>query len=148
MLPLFVRQLFYIAEKQSFAHIARQTGIPYRTVLALRTGKLDLSSQFRTSMRNMFQREAYGRLRQAGLSASESRRWSWYTPSQNVIKETEVKAAISEMTTGAVARRLEVLGLPTTQANVDKYFDELHQAITESVRKSRKPTEDIIEHIT
>lgn len=146
MIPVFVRQLFYIAETQSFASIARATGIPYRTVLGLRTGKIDLSSQFRTSMRNMFQRTAYGRLRRAGFSASESRRWSWYTPEQNVIKEKSLTFKVGELAQGAVASKLRKEGLPTTKENVDRFYDEMFELVQEGIRQSIEPTEIIMDY--
>lgn len=146
MMPLFVRQLFYIAETQSFAAIARQTGIPYRTVLAARSGKLDLSSAFKSSLRNMFQREAYGRLRAAGFSTSESRRWSWYRPERVVIHENSLKYKIGELATGAVAAKLRAEGMPTEPRAVNDMFDEMYRKIQEGIQRSIEPTEIIYDY--
>lgn len=146
MIPVFIRQIAYIAEGQSFAAIARMTGIAYRTVLAIRTGKVSLTSAFKTSIRNMYQREAYGRLRETGFSASQARRWSWYRPERVVIHELSLKHKIAELATGAVASKLHALGLPTTKGRVDEMYDEMYQAVKVGIQQSIEPIEVIYDY--
>jgi hypothetical protein len=146
MISAALRQLFYVAETQSFASIARSTGIPYRTVLAMRSGKIDLSSTFKNSLRNMYQRTAYGRLRNIGFSASESRRWSWYRPERVVVHEASLKYKIGELTTGAVAAKLRAKGLPTTEGTVSDLFDQMYEKVKEGIQRSIEPTEIIYDY--
>jgi len=146
MIPLFLRQLFYVAETQSFAAIARSTGIPYRTVLAIRSGKIDLSSSFKASIRNMYQRESYSRLRDTGFSTSQARRWSWYRPERVVIQEYSLKYKIGALATGAVAARLRKTVIPTSQGAVDALFDEMYEKIKTGVQQSIEPIEVIYDY--
>lgn len=146
MIPLFLRQLSYIAETNSFAAIARMTGIAYRTVLAMRTGKVSLTSAFKTSIRNAYQRTAYGRLRETGFSASEARRWSWYRPERAVIHELSLKHKIAELTTGAVASKLNALGLPTTKGSVEDLYDEMYEAVKMGIQRSIEPIEVVYDY--
>ncbi len=146
MMPLFVRQLFYIAENQSFAAIARTAGIPYRTVLAIRSGKIDLASQFKSSLRNMYQRESYSRLKDAGFSSSQARRWSWYRPERAVIHETSLKYKIGELATGAVAAKLRKDGIPTGKGAVDTLFDEMYEKVKIGIQRSIEPSEIIYDY--
>lgn len=146
MIPVFLRQLFYIAETQSFAAIARGIGIPYRKVLALRAGKIVLSSAFKSSLRNMYQRTAYSRLRKTGFSPSEARRWSWYRPEEVVIKEKALTYKIGELTTGAVAAKLRAEGIPTTPGGVDKLYDDLFEQIKAGISESIEPTQIIMDY--
>jgi len=141
MIYAYMRQLFYVAEQRSYAYISRATGIPYRTVLAMRAGTMKLTSEFTRSMRNIYQRESYGRLRETGFSPHEARRWSWYRPEEVVIKEMSLKYKIGELATGAVAAKLRSLGLPTTKKAVDDLFDEMYQAVKEGIQTSIEPTE-------
>jgi len=143
MIPLIPRWLYYISQEKSFAAIARATGIPYRTVLQLRTREMPLTTVMRQGLRNMFQREAYGRLRRTGFSTKEARRWSWYRPEQVVIKDMAMKNRIQYLTSGSLAERLESKGLPTTAGNIDEIYDEVYENIREKISKSPKSTEDI-----
>lgn len=143
MIPLIPRQLFYIAQKQSFAAIARATGIPYRTVLALREREITLTTAMKQGLRNMFQREAYGRLRQTGFSANEARRWSWYRPERVTIKALTMKNKISYLATGAVAQKMEAEGIPTSKEATDALFDDMYEKVKEGISTSDKSTEEI-----
>ncbi|MBA7547453.1 hypothetical protein ES705_39875 [subsurface metagenome] len=146
MILKYARQLAYVAEQRSYAYISRQAGIPYRTVLAMRAGTMKLSSEFARSMRNMFQRESYGRLKEAGFNVQEARRWSWYNPEQVVIKSMSLKAKIGELATGAVAAKLRKLGLPTTIKSVDDLFDDMYRAVKEGIQRSELQTEDWMDY--
>ncbi|MBA7715714.1 hypothetical protein ES703_124768 [subsurface metagenome] len=145
MIYKYMRQLFYVAEQRSFAYISRTTGIPYRTVLAMRSGKIKLTSEFTRSMRNMYQRESYGRLRETGFSTYEARRWSWYTPEKVVIKTFSLKARIAELATGAVAAKLESLGIPTSKGAIDDLFDDMYERVRVGISKSLHTTEELME---
>jgi len=146
MIAAYVRQLFYIAEQRSFAYMARMTGIPYRTVLAMRAGVIKLSSEFARSLRNMYQRESYGRLRKTGYSATEARRWSWYAPERAVIKEMSLKHKIAELATGAVAAKLEKEGIPTSKKAVDDMYDEMYEKVKSGIESSIEPSEVIMDY--
>jgi len=146
MIAAYVRQLFYIAEQRSFAYMARMTGIPYRTVLAMRAGVIKLSSEFARSLRNMYQRESYGRLKQTGYSATEARRWSWYAPERVVIKELSLKHKIAELTTGAVAAKLKKEGIPTSKGAVDDIYDDMYEKVKAGIKTSIEPTETIMDY--
>ncbi|GAJ09320.1 unnamed protein product [marine sediment metagenome] len=141
MISLFARQLSYIAEKQSYAAIARSTGIPYRSVLAMREGKIKISSVFKKSIRNMYQREAYGRLKDTGFSSSQARRWSWYKPEKVVVQTYSLSYKIGELATGALAGKLKKEGLDITKVNVDDLFDEMYEKIKIGIQISIEPTE-------
>jgi len=146
MIPAYVRQLFYVAEQRSFAYMSRMTGIPYRTVLAMREGKIKLTSEFARSLRNMYQRESYGRLRKTGYSATEARRWSWYAPERAVIKEMSLKHKIAELATGATAAVLEKEGIPTTKQAIDDIYDDMYGRVKTGIETSIEPTETIMDY--
>jgi len=143
MIPLIPRQLFYIAQEQSFAAIARGTGIPYRTILALREREITLSTLMKNKIRNMYQREAYSRLRRTGFSTKEARRWSWYKPERVTIKDLSMKNKISYLATGATAQKLEAEGIPTTKEATDELFDDMYEKVKEGIQASDKTTEAI-----
>lgn len=146
MIPLMPRWLFYISQEKSFAAIARATGIPYRTVLRLREPGAKITTVMRQGMRNMFQRESYSRLKRVGYSATEARRWSWYKPERVVIKTFSLQAKIAELTTGAVAAKLEAEGIPTSKDAIDDLFDDMHERVKEGIQESIEPTEIIMDY--
>lgn len=146
MIPRYVKQLFYVAVERSYAFIARITGIPYRTVLAMRAGKIAIKSEFARSLRNMYQREAYGRLRETGYSATEARRWSWYAPERAVIKEFSLKAKIADLATGALASKLKKEGVPTSRKAIDDMYDEMYEKVKKGIETSIEPTETIMDY--
>lgn len=146
MIPLIPRQLFYIAQEQSFAAIARGTGIPYRTILALRKPGVTITSAMKKGLRNMFQRTAYNRLRRTGFSSFEARRWSWFRPERVTIKDLSMKAKIATLTTGAVAGKLEAEGIPTTKEAIDELYDDMYKRVKEGVSESIETTEVIMDY--
>lgn len=141
MIALFARQLSYIAQKQSYAAIARSTGIPYRTVLAMRDGKIKIDSEFKKSMRNMYQRESYRRLKDTGFSSSQAKRWSWYKPERVVVQTHSLRYKIGELATGALAAKLKKKGLDVTKVNVDDLFDDMYERVKQGIQRSIEPTE-------
>lgn len=146
MIPLIPRQLFYLAQEQSFAAIARMTGIPYRTVLAMRERVIPLTVTQKASMRNAYQREAYGRLRRTGFSTKEARRWSWYRPERATIVDLSMKNKISYLTGGGIAKKLEAKGIPTSKEATEEMFDEVYEAVREGISVSDEPTETILDY--
>lgn len=146
MIPLIPRQLFYLAQEQSFAAIARMSGIPYRTILSLREPGVKITSVMKQGLRNAFQREAYRRLRRTGFSTKEARRWSWYRPERVTIADLSMKNKISYLTSGGIAKKLESQGMPTTKEATADMFDEVHEAVRKGVSKSDEPTEAILDY--
>lgn len=146
MIPLIPRQLYYIAQEQSFAAIARATGIPYRTVLALRKPGVKITDVMRAGLRNMYQREAYQRLRRTGFSTHEARRWSWYRPERVTIKDLSMKSKIATLTTGAVAVKMESEGIPTSKKATGDLFDDMYQKVKDGVSESIESTEVIMDY--
>lgn len=144
IVPRYLKQLSYVAEKRSYAYIARESGIPYRTVLAMRAGKIKISSEFARTMRNTFQREAYGRLRKTGFSTQEARRWSWYAPERVVLQEMSLKLKIAELTTGSVSAHILREGLPITGETVSELYDKYYEDIRQGIATSPLPIEDIM----
>lgn len=143
MIAAFVRQMLYVAERRSFAYIAREIGLPYRTVLTLRRGELDISSAFKSSIRNLYQREAYQRLRDVGYSYHEARRWSSYNPERVGLRSHTLRLKIADLAQGAVASKLRKEGLAITKRNIDSYFDEMYNKVKRGIQHSRKTTEEI-----
>lgn len=141
MIPLFVRQLSYIAEKQSYAAISRTTGIPYRTVLAMRTGTIGASTTAKRALRNMYQREAYGRLRETGYSSSQARRWSWYKPERVVVNTYSLRFKIGELATGALAAKFRQHGIPTSIGAVSEMYDDMYERVKKGIIRSIEPSE-------
>ena len=94
----------------------------------------------------MFQRESYSRLKRVGYSATEARRWSWYKPERVVIKTFSLQAKIAELTTGAVASKLEAEGIPTSKDAIDDLFDDMYERVKEGIQESIEPTEIIMDY--
>ena len=146
MIPVFLKQLAYTAKTNSFAAIARATGIPYRTVLRLKNGLGTVIPEYKRVIRNMYQRTAYANLKRAGLSANQANRFSWYRPEVVKVNAHLVEFKVGELATGKVAAKLRKLNLSTTQENVDKYYDDVFEAIKEGMRKSPLQLEDILDY--
>lgn len=82
-------RLEFATRYQSQASISRATGIPQSTLSYVIRGERTLPSKYHTVLRNMYQRTAYSVLKDAGLSSTQARRFSWYSPTriENVLSE-------------------------------------------------------------
>ena len=143
MTPIAVRRLNYVAEQRSLGWIARESGIPRSALARLAEPGRIIPRQYETSLRNMYQRESYRRLREVGFSFHQARRFSSHAPESVSIKTLDMHLIIQDLTIGAVAREHEEMGLPEYSPISADLWDEMYTDIRDSMQKSKKPWEDL-----
>lgn len=141
------RRTTYIAAQRSDVWISEQTGIPRSTVGFVRRGERYLPKQYRTELRNLYQRESYGRLREEGFSYHQARRFSSYAPESAKLNASTMRLLADDLTRGAIASRLKKLNLPVTEENITAEWNTMRKDIVEGLRRSHKSWEDIKEYI-
>ena len=123
------------------ADIARETSIPQSTLSYAMRGERELPVKYNPSLRNLYQRTAYAELRGAGLSSTQSRRFSWYSPDKifDVLNNTKnLVSRIVDIRLEQYMQYLESIGQPTTE---DAARQILEEAVEKSISKSDLPEE-------
>lgn len=135
------RRLGYIGDTRSDIWIARETGIPRSTLGYVRRGERRLPTQYRAAVRNLYQREAYRRLREVGVSSIQARRFSWYTVKKVRAVTDIVNKLVADLTHNRVISLIANPENEYTVGDYDKLFGENYQYIRDALRKSEKPVE-------
>lgn len=134
-------RLTAVKETLSQAEISRQTGIPQSTLSYVLSGERELPDKYKKATRNIYQRTTYRQLRDTGLSATQARRWSWYSPPT----VTKVWSEVGDVVDKLVNYRFEAYndylkrtGKWISDANTR---ERLRGAMEEALRKSDLPEE-------
>lgn len=136
-------ELEYLYKERSDIWIARETGIPRATIGYVRRGERELPPDYSAVLRNAYQREAYGRLREEGMSWSQARRYSWYAPESVSLKESEMHLLVDKYTTGAVTAKIRKLQREGFSYNEDELWNETRQEMIGALQRSKLPVEEL-----
>lgn len=130
-------RLKYVLERHTVYSVAQDTGIPYSSLYRMSQGGGDVRPEYRSALRNYYQREAYSRMRDEGFNTRTARAFSWRTPdtvrdaTQKLITDRNTMA---EMVTRArLARDNETV----TPANWKEYYIEAWNDIYSAFKKSQ-----------
>lgn len=143
MTPVTVRRLGYVAEQRSPGWIARETGIPRGALARLAEPGRIIPKQYETSLRNLYQRETYRRLRDVGFSFHQARRFSSYAPEAVGIKTLDMHLKIQDLTIGAIGKDRWERGVAEYAPIESDEWDEMYESIADAMRKSKKPWEEL-----
>lgn len=142
MRTLAQRRIMFLSQKRSDSWIAGQTGIPRSTVGYVRRGERILNPAYSRLLRNTYQREAYGRMRETGFSATQARRFSRYAAESISLKIGEMKLLVNRFTTGAVAMEIGKLQREGISYDIDDLWNDMKQRIIEGLQDSKEPVEE------
>lgn len=135
------RRLSFIHDVRSDAWIAQETGIPRSTLGFVRRGERTLPPQYRDQLRRVYQREAYGRLRDTGFSTDQARRFSWYVPERITEVRQQLEEQIDYLARGRVVQMKKRAMEAGETLDEDQALSESRDAIRSGLRKSKKPLE-------
>jgi hypothetical protein len=141
-----INKLTFIKNTTTWAEMSRQSGIPYRKLLALKNQTIAANDFEKRVIRNYYQRTGYKILRESGYSAIEATRWSWNTPSKVNAMSKQIEAKIQELTYGKVRERFEFWEEDLKGSKFKEEFNKVYEAIKEGMRKSFEPTERILDY--
>lgn len=137
------RRLSYVLRSKTQIAVSKITGIPQSTISRVKNGQIPLPKKFTATLRNYYQKEAYGTLRAVGSSSTQARRYSWYIP-EIVMDVERTLTETREMLSVAWVARLEYESSEVWDSSRVKLEREEAQAkILETMRKSKKTIEEI-----
>ncbi|MBA7573664.1 hypothetical protein ES708_15462 [subsurface metagenome] len=142
MRTLAQRRIIFLSQKRSDSWIAGQTGIPRSSVGYVRRGERSLSPAYNRLLRNTYQREAYGRMRETGFSATQARRFSRYAAESVSVKIGEMKLLVNKFTLGAVGMETVRLKREGISYDIDDLWDDMKQKIIKGLQESRESVEE------
>jgi len=141
-----IRRLQFVTVERPLTWVSEETGIPTSTLSYVNRGLRNLPKQYVDTIRNLYQRESYSRMRNAGASSEQARRYSWYVPTTvgNVMIDYSLK--VEELAGGIVAAKLKGLERDATTDEILDLWSDARQSIVEGLQNSRKPLEDILDY--
>ena len=104
-----------------------------------------MSPEYNRLLRNAYQREAYGRMRETGFSATQARRFSRYAAESVGLKISEMKLLVNRFTTGAVGQKIASLQRQGLDYDLDSLWKEMKQKIIKGLQDSEWPVEEFAE---
>ena len=104
-----------------------------------------MSTEYNRLLRNVFQRESYGRMRETGFSAVQARRYSRYAAESIGLKIAEMKLLVNRFTVGAVGMEIAKLQRLGISYDEDQLWDDMKQKIIEGLQDSKEPVEEFAE---
>jgi len=137
------RRLSYVLKSKTQTVVSQLTGIPQSTISRVKNGQISLPTKYSSTLRNFYQKTAYGDLRDMGASATQARRFSWYIPETVTDVVSTLEDTKNLLSTAYVAHRRNESELEWTPEDYEDARLEAEQTILETMRKSKKTIEDI-----
>lgn len=131
---------------QTQAWISRATGIPASTLSYVARGLRDLPIEYRDSVRNTYQSEAYYNLKTVGLSSNQANRFKWYVPESVINVETNFISKVDYLTIGHIGQKLKDLGRSATETEVLDLWNEARDETVDALQHSKQPVENILDY--
>ena len=144
-LTIAQRRIGFVVQKQSYAYLAKQSGIPKSTLWYAQKGIRALPKKYTSALRNTYQRESYGRLHVAGWSSTEARQLSWYSPESARLKESEMKMQVNKYTLGAVWQQAWKARKAGVSFDQDAAYEELKPKIIAGLQQAPQPWQSMWE---
>jgi len=140
-------KLTFLLSERTVPWLGRESGIPWDVIRSVSAGTGTFTTRQARQFRNLYQRESYSRLREAGMSSGQARRFSSYGPESVMERKEKVTAVIvklAESRTAQVAKRYEDEGI---LYDTEDIFADEWQSIWEGMRKSREEYETWVKYL-
>ena len=138
-------RLSYVLESLSQSEVSRQIGIPRSTLQYEIAHNIPLGTQYQEALRNLYQRTAYANMREAGFSAEQARRFSWYSPERVVTNIGLMEEKVLEFSVTRLANAELKSGEIWSNRERAEYLNMIKDRVREGLRRSKAPVEDILE---
>jgi hypothetical protein len=137
------RRLSYVLQSKTQIEVSKLTGIPQSTISRVQNNQIEMPLKYNTTLRNYYQKTAYGDLRLSGAPANQARRFSWYIPETVMDVVSTLNDTKEMLTTAWVARQRMNSELEWDADEYESARLEAEKTILENMQKSKKTIEDI-----
>ncbi|MBA7574171.1 hypothetical protein ES708_15973 [subsurface metagenome] len=131
------RRLGFILQKRSYGYAVLESGIPKSTLWYAKQGIRALPKKYTSALRNLYQRESYHRLHDAGFSAINAKQLSWYSPESARLKIAEMSMLVQKYTLGGLAQAARKAQSEGQSFDADAEYDRIHAAVIKGLQKSK-----------
>lgn len=127
----------YLTDRYSVAAISRETGLPYRTLLAARSNYQVLDYASRTKIGSLYKSTTTDELSSVGFSRSQARKMNELTPAEiDHIKNT-TKERVDYFATGNVMRSLGIDSLDLSDRNILDLYNQYAERIRSAIARNQ-----------
>lgn len=138
------QKIQYMHDYYSYAEVSRQTGVPYRTLLAIKNRGQDPGSGNINLINKFWNRFSYHHLTDEGLPP----RLAQNIRGGSVTRITETVNAIQDRLTryaqSAVTSATQRAIRDGTTIDTAKLFDEVYAKLVDSFRRSKQPIDEVL----
>ncbi len=141
MVSAAARKIAYLLDSLELSQISALTEIPSATLSMVLDMGDRLPSQYAKPLRNLYQRTAYRNLREAGLSPTQARRFSWYgapAVKKQIGFADDIIARYTNARMPSWTKSLKDRGMFIDEATT---YQELYASIKDAVEHSTLPPE-------
>lgn len=142
-MDISTRRINYILDTRSQTWLANAIGVSQSTISRIHNNISSLAREFRDTLRNVYQREAYANLRSSGSSATEARRFSWYIPETVIDIESTFEEVRNMLEVTWIANKSRKEGVIYTADEIEDLLNDARPSILKSLQKSKKTIEEI-----
>lgn len=148
MVTIDYRRITYTLMEKTQSWLSKASGVPASTLSYVARGLRDLPKQYRDAIRNVYQGEAYQRLKFSGASTTQANRFKWYVPETVLNVQSSYMTKALDWTTGVVGAKLRGLGRSATEKEILSIWQESYDSVKEGMQESKQPYERVMEDIT
>ncbi len=131
------RRLGFILQKKTYSYASAQSGIPKSTLWYVQQGIRKLPAKYTNPLRNLYQRESYHRLHDAGFSAINAKQLSWYSPESARLKESEMNLLVQKYTLGGLWQMKLKAQREGRSFDEDAEYEKVRAAVIKGLQKSK-----------
>ena len=131
------RRLGFILQKKTYSYTVVQSGIPRSTLWYAKQGIRALPKKYASALRNLYQRESYHRLHDAGFSAINAKQLSWYSPESARLKVAEMNMLVQKYTLGGLAQAERKAQREGQSFDADAEYERIRANVIKGLQKSK-----------
>jgi hypothetical protein len=137
-----IRQLQFVSQNNDLATISEETGISPSSLLFSLSGDADINSSDKQALKNFYMRDAYDRLREAGLSSVQANRFKWYAPEMVLSVEMTMQDDLMNYAMGVLASRTRSIEGQLTFEEISGMYADAYNDVKKGFQESKKTVED------
>lgn len=141
-------RLEYLRGFMTRGEIQSVTGIHWKTQEAILKGTVDIATEFKNPLRNLYGRVAYSEMRVTGFSVSQASRFRYSDPTVMSGRINTVSNLVKDLAKGSLSSQIEREGVTYTTGQYASKLSDRIESVLEGMQQSTKVYEQWIDEYT